>query len=290
MKPGTDRPMGPTAECPQNDEEVRNWLRALGNAGGGPHDIAMAALMLSVLDHSGHPLDPCLSHLNEIAEGACRTTRDARNAEDAARALGALMTKQFGYDGDRLTYDAPQNADFINVLTRRRGLPVALGVLYMHAARAAGMNVAGLVSPGHFLLKLTLRGSEAIIDPFNGGAAMDRERLGGPPAMGVHEPEEISLSKTVSDVDVLLRLQNNQRIRALQAGDGARGLEIAGRMVLIAPCRGDLWIEFARLNDAMGSLRAATKAYESCLALVKPGEALHNEAALGLSGLKRRLN
>ncbi|HET7334151.1 MAG TPA: transglutaminase family protein [Rhizomicrobium sp.] len=278
------------SDIPQNDEEARAWLRALGHAGDGPHDIAMAALMLSALDHGGRSLDPYRSHLAEIDEAARRALGEARNAEEAARALGVLMTGQFGYDGDRLSYDAPQNADFISVIARRRGLPVALGILYMHGARAAGLKAAGLVSPGHFLLQLTLRGSEAIIDPFNGGTAIDRERLGAPPVMGAHEPDEANLTQTVSDVDVLLRLQNNQRIRALQTGDGLRGLEIANRMVLIAPRRGELWLELARLNDAMGSLGAASRAYESCMALAKPGEALHNEAALGLSGLKRRLN
>jgi len=69
-----------------------------------------------------------------------------------------------------------------------------------------------------------------------------------------------------------------------------RTLEIAKRMVLIAPRRPELWIELARLNEAAGALGAAQKAYEACLALAPAGAALHNEAAFGLQSMKRRLN
>jgi regulator of sirC expression with transglutaminase-like and TPR domain len=96
--------------------------------------------------------------------------------------------------------------------------------------------------------------------------------------------------ETVGDIDVLLRLENNMKMRAMQTGERMRALEIAKRMVLIAPRRPDLWIDLGRLNEASGALGAAQKSFEACLSLVPPGHALHNEAALGLHTLKRRLN
>ena len=61
-------------------------------------------------------------------------------------------------------------------------------------------------------------------------------------------------------------------------------------MVLIAPRRSDLWFELARLNEAMGVLGSARKAYETCLEVAQPGEGFHNEAVIALSQLKWRLN
>ncbi|HUJ03379.1 MAG TPA: tetratricopeptide repeat protein [Rhizomicrobium sp.] len=270
------------------DMDPADYLRALGEAGDGPHDIAHAALMLAALDHAGRPLIPYETHLAEIAEAARQELQILSYADDAARALAALMVGRYGYDGDRLSYDDPRNADLIAVMDRRRGLPVALGVLYIHAARAGGFESQGLSSPGHFLLRLEKRGSEAVIDPFNSGAAIDRERLTAPPVMG--GPEEPGLAEPVSDSEVLLRLANNLKLRVIQAGDRMRALEVAKRMVLIAPRRGELWLELARMNEQSGALGAAQRAYEACLALANPGAAIHNEAALGLHGLKRRLN
>ena len=79
------------------------------------------------------------------------------------------------------------------VIDRRRGLPVALGILYLHAARAGGLEACGLNTPSHFLLRISLKGQHALIDPFNGGALVDRERLGGPPAHGGHRAGRIAV-------------------------------------------------------------------------------------------------
>ncbi len=271
-------------------DDPAEYLRQLGEAGDGPHDIATAALMLSALDHSGRTLEPYVAHLAEIAEHARMEARLAMNAEDGARALSALLVGRYGYDGDRLSYDDTQNADFMAVIDRRRGLPVALGILYIHAARAAGFEASGLNSPGHFLLRIVAHGSEALIDPFNGGAAMDRERLGGPPSLQAMSGDEKQDLQPQTDVDVLLRLENNLKLRALQSGERTRALEIAKRMVLIAPRRPELWIDLARLNESAGALGAAQKAYDACLTLAERGQPLHNEAALALLALKRKLN
>jgi regulator of sirC expression with transglutaminase-like and TPR domain len=271
-------------------EDPVAYLKALGQAGEGPHPIAEAALMLSLLDRPQTPLAPYRAHLDEIAHFARQDAAHAGSAGDMACALSALLAGRYGYDGDHLTYDDPQNADLMSVIDRRRGLPVALGILYMHAARAGGGRADGLNSPGHFLLRLSFAGSEALIDPFNGGSLLDREELGAPPRMGGPPVHELGIAHPVSDTDVLLRLENNLRMRAAQAGDRSRTLEIAKRMVLIGPCRADLWLELAQLEESAGSLGAAKRAYEAALAASRPGDPSLNEAALALNALKRRLN
>lgn len=267
-----------------------NYLKALGEAGEGPHNLAEAGLMLALLDHPHLPLAPYRAHLDEIAHYAKEEAKLATSAEYAARALSGLMVGRYGYDGDRLTYDDPQNANLMTVVDRRRGLPVSLGILYIHAARAAGFVAEGLNSPGHFLMRLSLRGSEALLDPFNGGVTLDREKLGTPPRMGGLAGDDPRIADAVSDTEVLLRLQNNLKQRAAQSGDHGRALDIAKRMVLIGPRRTELWLELARLQEGAGSLGAAKKAYEAAMALSKTGEASLNEAALALHALKRRLN
>ena len=264
------------------------YLRQLGQSGDGPYDIARAALTLASLDHVGRAVAPFAAHLDEIAALARSEAPLLTNADNGALALSNLLAGRYGYDGDRLTYDDPRNADLIEVIARRRGLPVSLGILYMHAARAAGLVASGLNTPAHFLLVLRKGGLETMIDPFNGGGIVDPEGLGAPPKMAGGAIPDIL--EPVSDCDVLLRLQNNQKTRALEAGDGGRALEIAKRMVLIAPRRAELWLDLARLNQAVGVLGDARRAYEACLEVARPGQNLHNEAALGLLGLKRLIN
>lgn len=265
-----------------------DYLRDLGKSGEGPHDIALAALMLASLDFPGIPVVQARAHLGEIALMAKKEAPLMSNVDDGARLISNLLAGRFGYDGDRLTYDDPRNANLLQVITRRRGMPVALGIIYMHAARAAGLAACGLDTPAHFLVRLAKDRAEVLIDPFNGGAMLDPDRIGQPPRMG--GAEGVHLAQAVSDTDVLLRLENNLKVRALQVGDRARALEIAKRMVLVGPGKPELWLDLARLNESQGVLGDARKAYESCLEIAKPGQSLHNEAAIGLSGLKRRIN
>src|SRR6185312_2407714 len=153
-------------------ENPHEFLRRLGEAGDGPHDIALAALMLSSLDHPTVPLTPARAHLDELSQLAKAEAPLMTNVEDGARLLSNLLSGRCGYDGDRLTYDDPRNADLIQVIARRRGMPVALGIIYMHTARAAGMLASGLDTPAHFLVMLSKSHGEVLIDPFNGGAVL----------------------------------------------------------------------------------------------------------------------
>ena len=272
----------------EDGDNPLDYLRQMGRSGEGPYDIARAALMLASLDHPTVPLAPCFAHLKEVAELAKAEAPLMSNVEEGARLISNLLAGRFGYDGDRLTYDDPRNANLIQVVQRRRGMPVALGIVYMHAALAAGLAACGLDTPAHFLVMLEKSRSEVLIDPFNGGAMLDPDRAGAPPRMGGGEGTH--LAQPVSDADVLIRLENNLKVRALQIGDRNRAREIAKRMVLIAPGKAELWLDLARLNEGAGVLGDARRAYEACLEIAKAGQSLHNEAALGLSGLKRKIN
>jgi regulator of sirC expression with transglutaminase-like and TPR domain len=272
-----------------------DYLARLGQSGDGPHDIATAALMLAALDHPEKKLAPFRAHLAELAQAARAEVEFARNAEAAARALGQVVAGRYGYDGERMHFDDSANADLLQVIERRRGLPVALGILYIHAGRGAGLHAQGLFAPSHFLLKIMHRGSEALIDPFNGGAVLDRESLtpslGVPVLMG--EPvqaDEPAATEPVSDTDVLLRLQNNIRNRALKNHDAPRAIEIGRRMTSIAPRRPALWLDLGRLQEASAALSSARLAYVHCIQSSCTGDAFHNEATLALETLKRRIN
>jgi regulator of sirC expression with transglutaminase-like and TPR domain len=286
----------PPAEPSATDITPEDYVWRLGQAGEGPHDIAVAAVMLAAFDHPEKKLTPFTAHLAALADEARGEAAFVRDAENGARALASVLAVRHLYEGERLHYDDPANADLMQVIERRRGLPVALGILYIHAARAAGMEACGLFSPGHFLLKVRVKGSEAIVDAFNGGALVDRERLtatalGGPPHLALGSgPDEPGPQESVSDTEVLLRLLNNRKVQGLRRRDTENAGEILRRMTMVAPRRPDLWLEMGRLREHAGALSAARAAYERCLASSRAGAPVHNEAALALQALKRRLN
>jgi regulator of sirC expression with transglutaminase-like and TPR domain len=239
-------------------------LRDLVAAPGAEIDIAEAAFACAELDRVGLDLAPYRAHLANLAREA-RTLPGDSPPED----LAALLADGHGYRGDQDTYEDLANADLTHVIDRRRGLPVALAIVWMHAARARGWRCVGLNMPAHFLLRLVAGDRSWVLDPFAGGEALDRAGLAlrmarlraAAPGLRAEDLAELD------DRAVLLRLQNNIRVRLQQAGNTQRALDVLGRMLVVAPGALELWQEASALHEALGSLRAARDCLDSAMAL-----------------------
>ena len=210
---------------------------------------------------------------------------------ERARALNEIILLKYGYSGDALTYDDLQNANLMRVVDRRKGLPVALGILYMHAGRAQGWETVGLAFPGHFLVRLSDGPERLILDPFHGGrictAVELRELLKA--TAGLDSELQTEHYTPVSDRDVLLRLQNNLKARLIQAEHYERAVVVAETMLMLAPDLAELWREAGLLHTRLGNMRSAAAALEQVVLRAPDGTARHQAAAL-LQQLRSKLN
>jgi regulator of sirC expression with transglutaminase-like and TPR domain len=247
--------------------ELLAELRAIGERDEHSIDIAETALLLAAADGDDVDLAPYRRHLAEIAAGARAATEARASVELQAQALQQLLAGRHGYTGDAETYDDVRNANLVHVINRRRGLPVALGILFLHAGHAYGADIVGLNFPSHFLVRLAARGQRAILDPFAGGrmmAAADlRQRL--KELQGDSAEMDRSHYAEMGVRDVLLRLQNNIKLRAVAAGEIARALDVLETMTAIAPGRGELWWETAVMQSRLGNLKTAIATLEHYL-------------------------
>jgi regulator of sirC expression with transglutaminase-like and TPR domain len=273
----------------------RSWaeahLAALAATDGVRLDLAEAALALAALDRPVE-LAPYRRHLAQLAaEFDQALAASGETLEDGLEALAAVLVERHGYAGDRENYDDLDNADLTRVIDRRRGLPVALGILWLHTARSAGWEAQGLAFPGHFLIRLERPGdSAALLDPFAAGRCLDtqelRALLQATSGAGAElQPEHYA---AVDDRAVLLRLQNNIKSRLIQAGDRTRAAEIVRRMTCIAPEQPELWFELATLCAETGQIQGAIAAAERHLQLAPA--AIRGKADALLQQFKHRLN
>lgn len=269
--------------------EAEAALGALATRPDEEIDLAEAALALSALGARAIDPAPYRRHLAEIATavgGAGASSLDGR-----VDALNDVLFGAFGYHGDTLTYDDLDNADLARVIDRRKGLPVALGILYLHAAKAQGWRAAGLGFPGHFLVRIERGGEAAVVDPFHAGRVLDaaglRELLKA--ISGLDAELEPSHWHPVANRDVLIRLQNNIKARCVENGDLERALRAVEAMLLFAPDIANLWRDAGTLNVRLGNLGAAVGALEGYLARGAAGPT-RDEAERLLAGVRRRLN
>jgi len=267
------------------------FLRELGDSGARILPIAEAALALASFERPRVDFGHYRDHLRLIARDVGQHHGAAGDLAARARALNEIILLKYGYSGDALTYDDLQNANLIRVVDRRKGLPVALGILFIHAARAQGWDMAGLAFPGHFLVRLSDDRERVIIDPFHDGqicgAAELRELLkaatGGDSEL---LPEHYTAA---SDRDVLLRLQNNLKARLLQTQNPERALTVVETMLMLAPDLAELWHEAGMLHRHLGNMRAAAAALEQYVLRAPDGTSRHRAAAI-LQQLRTQLN
>lgn len=242
-------------------------------------DVAEAALVLASFDHPATDLEIYRNHLREIADTVAQKAdalpdTDNASPEELAGVLTATISGHFRYRGDEETYDDLDNANLMRVIERRKGLPVALGILYLFAARAQGWAAAGLNFPGHFLIRLESRdGRRAIIDPFHEGRVLEtpalRELLKVVSGQGVEL--EASHYKAVSNRDILLRLQNNVKTRRLDLGMIEDALEALTHMQILNPDQAALWREAGLMHMRLGRLKHAIDAFDGFVARAAEG-------------------
>lgn len=269
----------------------------LGAAAAAPDsevDLAEAALALASFDRPEMAPDRYREHLALLARDVADRYAEAGTAdtlEGRCASINEILYVQEAYRGDDATYDDIQNANLMRVIDRRRGLPVALGILYLHAGRAQGWQVDGIAFPGHFLIRLDREGERAIVDPFNRGRTCDAAELRRLIKAAAGNEAELTpeFFEPVGNIDILLRLQNNLKIRHIRMGELAKAADAVDRMLLLAPARGELWRDAAMIHVRLDNLTRAIAALERHIAL-EPRDSLRHQSARLLQELHAKLN
>ncbi len=273
--------------------DPRAALEAIGALPDSELDLADAALQLARVDCPDADWLAVRDHLSGLARESVSLAIDIdpHDLPAQAGALAGLLAGRHGYAGDTESYDDVANANLIRVVERRRGLPVTLGILWLHCARAAGWQAYGINFPGHFLIGLSAGGGQIVLNVFAGGEPMDArdlralvKRVEGPKAE-LHP----DLIEPMADRAVLLRLQYNISQRRTTAGDIAGALSCTEDMLRIAPDIASIWRDAAILNQHLDQVGAALRCFGKCLDLVPEGEAA-DRVRSAMTELRTRLN
>jgi regulator of sirC expression with transglutaminase-like and TPR domain len=228
-------------------------------------ELDAAALEIAALDHPGADLEDYIELLETMTERLLGLAVTAHTPEEQAAALAEVVAIEFQFQGDRESYDNPANADLISVIDRRRGMPIALSIIYVALARRIGWTAHALNTPGHVLVSLG-DNEPVIIDPFNGGARVQAGQLAAllQSMLGGARPSAEHIAP-MSNRAALLRLLLNQAGRAERAGDLDRALTVHERIATIAPAHSSGWWELARLQLGFGRVAAARESLTSLL-------------------------
>jgi hypothetical protein len=114
--------------------------------------------------------------LGPLLDGLARAYGEA-NATPSPRTLAAFLFVEQGFQGSENEYYDPGNSDLVQVIERRRGIPISLACVFMLVGHRLNLPIFGCDVPEHFLTRAREGGNDLIIDCFDGGKVLENESL-----------------------------------------------------------------------------------------------------------------
>jgi len=208
-------------------------------------DLARACLLIA---QDAYPELEVERYMGEIERMAIRLRGGlpaSCGAEERVVALNQFLYEDMGYWGNTEDYYDPRNSYLNEVIERKTGIPITLSILYMELGRRIGLPLEGVSFPGHFLVRLRLRGGMLVLDPFLGGAPQSEEELRSrvkrviPDGVADDLPaSELPLDQFLepaSNRQILLRVLRNLKGIYLKSDKPERMLDVLNRMLLVTP-------------------------------------------------------
>lgn len=269
----------------------RARFRAFAEQGADDAErLAEGALLIAAEAVPGLDVAAQLTKLNAIAARVAPSVRAAETRHAKLLALADELWGRLGFRGNADDYYDPANSFLDAVLTRRIGLPITLSIVYLHVGRAAGLALAGVGLPGHFLVRTVDEGVPLFVDPFHEGRVRTADELG--PFLSSLTGGRVKLDpahlQPVGPRAILSRVLHN--LKALYSGrsDWLRAIEAVDRILLLEPRAVDEQRDRAVLYARLGAPSLAIADLEAYLATPSVEGAARTEAQAMLTELRDR--
>lgn len=162
------------------EEERREWLRSAWPGSfevSGEQGRLEAGLSLLAEFQNGRGYEPKLDSLLDQLAMDFRAT----GTKVSVLGLSEFLFQKHGLQGaSQEDYYNPMNSNLVEVIQRKRGIPISLALVYILVGRRLGLQVEGCNFPGHFLTIASDRNTWLVVDCYNGGRvlrARDLERI-----------------------------------------------------------------------------------------------------------------
>ncbi len=232
-----------------------------------------AALSIAQDDEPTLDLTACQLEIDKFAARLKRRMPADIAQIPKLRLLNNYFYQELGFAGNLNDYYNPDNSYLHKVLSTRRGIPISLAVIYIELAQQVGLDVKGISFPGHFLMKLSVKSGEIILDPFN-GASLSREDIEErlePYFINGRHPDDPPLASYLADAtprQILVRMLRNLKALFAEHPQWRQFLNVQQRLVILLPDeigeRRDRGLAYAHLDCPQAALQDIEAYLEQC--------------------------
>jgi regulator of sirC expression with transglutaminase-like and TPR domain len=246
---------------------VINQLSEIGAYQDKDINLLKTSLFLSLLNHTGKPLDQYENHLENIAQFVFLNYKKLEKSNEIEApqylSLKNIISNRFNYSCS--SHDSDIFAvDLINVIDQRHGTDWAVGILYLQTARTLGWEAEGLYIPDRFLIKLTENDVVTIFDPCDDCKVLQTHDLRKivKDALGSHAELSASYYTPLLNRDIIIRMHNVLKFGFIEDENYQEALDLVELMQLIAPDEHRLLLDKGVLNSRLNKPPQAIQALE----------------------------
>ncbi len=227
--------------------------------------LAEGALWIAAEEYPDLVVDEHLARLHDMAARLRQRLRADVATAEKLLALNHYLFDELGFTGNTDDYYDPRNSYLNEVLERRLGIPITLGVVYIEIGRRIGISLHGVSFPGHFLVKCALRDGVVVLDPYSRGVSLGvdelQQRLRAAGSEGdVDEAILSHLLSAASNKEVLARMLRNLKGVYSRQSDWLRALSSSERLIALMPDdageeyrdRGGIYLKLECFRAALG--------------------------------------
>ncbi|HSL68833.1 MAG TPA: transglutaminase-like domain-containing protein [Longimicrobiales bacterium] len=200
-------------------------------------NLAEAALLVAAEEYPQLTPEPYLQRLDLLAERVKDRLADEGAPPVVLNEISKLLFEEEGFRGNTEAYYDPRNSFLNDVLDRRLGIPLTLGIVFLEIGWRLGLPLRGVNFPGHFLLRYEGEAFRLLVDPFHGGQIRfeDQAQELLDRVYGGSVPMQPDYLRGASKPDILVRLLANLKTIYLNTRDDAKALAAIDRILLIRP-------------------------------------------------------
>ncbi len=202
-------------------------------------DVDLVRVALEIARDADPQLDfaPVLDWIAERGEQLRPLVAASWSDHAAVCELARLLGDVHGLRGDLSCYESPEGSYLPEVIRRRRGLPIALGILYIGVGRRAGLSVEGVAAPNRFLVRVETELGPTFVDAYEGGRVLSE-------AQAVQHLQRLSgldgdllrpMLASASPRTIVIRMLNNLKLVHVRRGEWLRALRVQQRLTALRP-------------------------------------------------------
>ena len=226
-------------------------------------EVGTAALLIASGEYPELDLAAELRTLDSLADAALPLAGNDGDPLYSINRLSEYLFDELGFRGNEEDYYDPRNSYLNEVLSRRRGIPITLSLLYIEVGKRLGLPLLGVGMPGHFLVRHA-GVDDLFIDPFNGGILLSAEECAQLLSRidATDRPWGPHYLDPITNREFVARMLRNLKTIYWENEDQQRSLRALDWLVALEPNvtrdlmeRGIVNYRLGRLREALSDLR-----------------------------------